>query len=53
MASGIIEIRGDRETMLDDAILEVDQSDQKGQNELTDRTDLEKKLFLADNEIRK
>ncbi|PXF44493.1 hypothetical protein BWQ96_05765 [Gracilariopsis chorda] len=52
VASGIIEVRGERKTLPDDVMLEVDEWDEKRRSERTERTDLEKRLLLASNEIR-
>ena len=51
-ASGIIEVRGERETLLDDVALEVDEWEEAKRAERDERTELDKRLIQAGEEVR-
>jgi len=52
VASGIIEVRGERETLLDDVVLEVDELDEKRRTERDERTELDNRLLAAGEDVR-
>lgn len=51
-ASGIIEVRGEREQLLDDIVLAMDEWEEKRRSERDARTELDKRLMEAGEEIR-
>ena len=52
VASGLIEVRGERETLLDDVVLEVDELDEKRRTERDERTELDNRLLAAGEDVR-
>ena len=52
VASGIIEIRGERELLLDDIVLTVDEWEEGRRAERDEKTDLDRRLCLAGETIR-
>ena len=52
VASGIIEVRGEREDLLDDIVLAMDEWEEKRRSERDARTELDKRLMEAGKEIR-
>ena len=51
-ASGIIEVRGEREVLLDDVVLEVDEWSEQRRVQWDEKTGFEKRLQSAREEIR-
>ena len=51
-ASGIIEIRGEREILLDDIVLSMNEWSEKRRSEREERTEQDRRLALAGEEIR-
>ncbi|PXF49215.1 hypothetical protein BWQ96_01004 [Gracilariopsis chorda] len=52
VASGIIEVRGERETLLDDLILEIDEFEERRRTERDEGTELDKRLVAAGAQMR-
>lgn len=52
VASGIIEVRGEREVLLDDIILEMDEAEEKRRSERDERTELDERLRAAGEDMR-
>ena len=51
-ASGIIEVRGERELLLDDFVLEIDEWSEQRRDERDEKTEFDKRLQNAGEEMR-
>lgn len=52
VASGILEVRGEREVLLDDVVLEIDDVEEKRRAERNERTELDARLRAAGEHMR-